>query len=114
MLLSILYDIPYDSDSLYPCFSWELLKKQNGGSIATMGSTRVAFLGMSMDGEVVGGIAFLNIKFFEAYNDGNTLGPLFNSAINSYINSAGWREPITPQEFILLGDPSLKIGGYLK
>ena len=79
-----------------------------------MGSNRVAFLGMSMDGEVVGGIAFLNIKFFEAYNDGNTLGPLFNSAINSYINSAGWREPITPQEFILLGDPSLKIGGYLK
>jgi len=113
MLLSFLNNIPYDSDSLYPCFSWELLKKQNGGSIATMGSTRVAFLGMSMEGEVVGGIAFLNIKFFEAYDTGSTIGPLFNSAINSYINSAGWREPITPQEFILLGDPSLKIGGYL-
>jgi hypothetical protein len=112
VLLSFLNNIPYDLDNLYPCFSWELLKKENGGSIATIGSTRVAFLGMSRQGEVVGGIAFLNIKFFEAYEHGTTIGPLFNSAINSYISSAGWREPITPQETILLGDPSLKIGGY--
>jgi hypothetical protein len=112
ILLSYLNDIQYNPNNLYPCFSWELLKKHNGGSIATMGSTRVAFLGMSNEGEVVGGIAFLNIKFFEAYEPGINLGILFNSAVNSYINNAGWREPITPQEFILLGDPSLKIGGY--
>jgi len=77
-----------------------------------MGSTRVAFLGMSMDGEVIGGIAFLNLKFFESFSDGRNLGSLLNSAINSYINDAGWMEPITPQEFILIGDPSLRIGGY--
>jgi hypothetical protein len=112
IFLSMLSKISYNQENLYPCFSWELVKKQNGGAIATMGSTRVAFLGMSMDGDVVGGIAFLNLKFFESYNDKDNLGQFFNSAINSYISDAGWREPITPQEFILIGDPSLKIGGY--
>ena len=112
MFLSFLSGQSYDMDNLYPCFSWELVKKHNGGSIITMGSTRVAFLGMDMDGNVIGGIAFLNLKFFEAYKNDMNVGYLYNSAINSYINNAGWREPITPQEFILIGDPSLKIGGY--
>ena len=49
---------------------------------------------------------------FSTAIDGVNLGFLYNSAINSYINDAGWKEPITPQEFILIGDPSLKIGGY--
>jgi hypothetical protein len=111
MLLSYLSNIPYNMENLYPCFSWELLKKPNGGAIASMGATRIAFLGMAND-EVVGGIAFLNIKFFESYNGDNNIGVLFNNAVISYLNDAGWEDPITPQEFILIGDPSLKIGGY--
>ena len=34
------------------------------------------------------------------------------SSQNDYLNNALWKEPLTVEEYILLGDPSLKIGGY--
>ncbi len=53
--------------------------------------------------------------FFEAYTPGENLGSLFVQAQQQYIENVVNRiiyDPITIQEFTLIGDPSLKIGGY--
>lgn len=109
-LSALIYGIPFQMDSLYPCFTWEIVKKVTGGGIAAIGSTRVAFTGVDEDG-AHWGAGFLNTHFFQAYEPGSKLGELMNQAQIDYINSVG-KECITLEEFILVGDPSLKLGGY--
>lgn len=94
---------------LQSCIAWELLKCENGGSVATIGGTR--------SGTVVrhdppsGFSGFFSIKFFESYEPGNTLSKMYNNAVTSFIDDS-WKNLVTLQRFIILGDPSLKIGGY--
>jgi len=112
-LLSIfawLEGVENEPESYYPCISWELVKKANGGTIATIGATRVAFTGVDQNGAHYGA-GFLNTHFFEAYEPGGTLAPMFASAQTDYLNIVG-EECITLQEFNLIGDPSLRLGGY--
>ncbi len=101
------------------CFSWYLVKLKNGGSIATMGNTG---LGYGMPGKECttgGGDSWITIEFFKQYGaDGHDiLGEAHSQAITSYVNTfemndleAGHTK--TVQQWVLLGDPSLKIGGY--
>jgi len=100
----------YEMDTLFPCFSWQLVKKQFGGSIASIGSTRVAFTGVDETGPHWGA-GYLNSRFFENYSPGKTLGELFNNAQIDYLNHIG-KELITIEEFVLIGDPSLQLGGF--
>jgi len=73
-------------DKLVPCFAWNWVKKDNGGAIATIGATRTAFGGFdSGAGKMSAQIGYINDVPYDAF---------------------------TVEEFILLGDPSLKIGGY--
>ena len=83
---------------------------ENGGAIATIGATRVAFTGVSETG-VHSGAGFLNVHFYEGYSPGVRLSQMFLNAQNEYINYVG-KDCLTIEEFILLGDPSLKVGGY--
>jgi len=53
----------------------------------------------------------LNTYFFQAYEPGKDLGELMNQAQIDYINSVG-KECISLEEFMLVGDPSLHLGGY--
>jgi len=108
-LFALLYGVPYQLDAFYPTFSWEIIKKPHGGGVAAIGSTRVAFTGVDEDGPFWGA-GYLNDRFFNAYTPGCTLGDLFLEAENAYLSDVG--ELVTLQEFVLLGDPSLKIGGY--
>jgi len=112
-------------DNSVECLSWHLTKKFNGGSISTIGSTSVAYLSMECD---VGGIDWLGLQFFKEYSNGtDIIGQIWKNELtryllefpidwgssseegklNSYINVK------TVQQWILIGDPSLKIGGYL-
>lgn len=100
----------YQMDNYYPCLSWQIVKKVNGGGIASIGSTRVAFTGVDEDG-ANWGAGFLNTHFFDAYQPDSMLGSLLSSAQIDYLNSVG-KECITLEEFVLIGDPSLKLGGY--
>lgn len=109
-LFTIASGVPYDMDALYPCFTWEILKKATGGGIAAVGATRVAFTGVDQNG-AHWGAGFLNTHFFQAYEPGKNLGELMNQAQIDYINSVG-KECISLEEFMLVGDPSLKLGGY--
>jgi len=111
------------------CWSWSLTVKRSGGAIATIGSTG---LGYEAGGEVgdlngdncnepdcveaLGG--YLESQFFRAYGVDHVdiLGNAWCAAINAYLNiypgMQNRSDAKTVEQWILFGDPSLKIGGY--
>ena len=103
------------------CWSWRLVSKPSDGSIATIGSTGLSWYSAEYDGE---GINWLNVQFFKEYsNDTLVLGQAWKNSLIKYINNfpIDWNTPSggfnsinakSVQEWILLGDPSLRIGGY--
>jgi len=100
-------------------FSWRLIRNPNGGAIASMGNTG---LGYGMPGKELttgGGDSWITIEFFRQYGEENQeiLGDAYMQTLNRYIDtfdmtdlSAGHPKTIT--QWVLLGDPTLKIGGY--
>jgi len=97
-----------------PCFAWSLIKKHDSGAIACIAATRVGFGGFAGD-PLLAGASGLHKYFFEAYTPGENLGFMFVQAQQQYIENVIKRiiyDPLTIQEFTLIGDPSLKIGGY--
>jgi len=93
-----------------PGFAWSIVKKSDGGAIASIGSTRVAYASV-FNNNIQSGAPRLNVNFFENYHAGATLSELFTGAQNDYLNYC-WKDCVTLEEFNLIGDPSLKIGGY--
>jgi hypothetical protein len=113
------------------CWSWYLVKLPKTGAIATIGNTGY---GWGSEGEwcTIGvGDGWISTEFFKQYgieynnNNDTILGNIYSQAINSYIshhhsftlpewNDFGWDrlDEKTVQQWILLGDPSLMIGGY--
>ncbi len=106
------------------CWGWKLTRKIGGGSIATIGCTG---LGMTKeDKESFSGAGdYLEPTFFYEYGTNGThiLGEAWGKTISDYLNEypidwetpAAWDYAIdakTVQQWALLGDPSLKIGGY--
>lgn len=108
------------------CWSWYLTRKIGGGSIATIGNTALGYgpedkLNQSLGG----GGGYLSRYFFKEYGQHGTeiLGKIWKNSITTYLN----KHPIkwdknsfddttidvkTVQEWVLIGDPSLRIGGY--
>lgn len=93
----------------FPTFAWNLVR-MIGGAIATIGATRVAYTNVDENGPHAGA-GYLVLQFFKSYNEGITVGEMFVSAKNDYLNNI-FKDPFTVEEFILIGDPSLKVGGY--
>lgn len=109
----------------YPeCWGWKLTRKIGGGSIATIGCSG---LGMTKEDKESqdGASDFLDAQFFYEYgmNGTDVLGEAWGNTITNYLHqypinwstSSGGDFAIdakTVQQWILLGDPSLKIGGY--
>ena len=106
------------------CWSWKLTRKIGGGSIATIGNTG---LGMSKEDKssFSGAGDYMDVQLFYEYGKNGTdiLGKAWGNAITNYLNKypinwstpAGWDyayDAKTVQQWALLGDPSLKIGGY--
>ena len=109
-LLLAITKMPYNTSQYYPCFAWSFIKKQGGGAIATIGATRSAYTSVDKDG-VYAGAGYLDVHFFKAYHEGVTVGEMLTQAQNDYINNVG-KDYFTIEEFMLLGDPSLRVGGY--
>lgn len=95
----------YNTSIKLPCFAYSFLKHPNGGAIATIGATRTAF------GDEDFGCEKLSLEFFDAYERGIQLGEMFAAAQTSYRYQIPTDE-FTIEEFVLLGDPSLHVGGY--
>jgi hypothetical protein len=111
----------YQSTWLPECWSWRLTSHPRGGAIATIGSTGLCWYGIEYGG---GGTDWLNIQFFREYaNDTVALGQIWKNVLTRFVQtfpidwetSSGGVSSIdakSVQEWVLLGDPSLKIGGY--
>jgi hypothetical protein len=93
------------SSRLFPAFAWCMVKKRNGGAIATIGATRTAF------GDLDYGCGYFAIHFWQAYNTSEKVSQMLTQAQIDYIINIPF-DRFTVEEFILLGDPSLQIGGY--
>lgn len=106
------------------CWSWKLTRKIGGGSIATIANTG---LGMSKEDKesLEGAGDYMDLQFFYEYgtNDTEILGEAWGKAIDRYLDAfpidwntrSSWDyayDAKTVQQWVLLGDPSLKIGGY--
>mgnify|MGYP006278898397 FL=1 len=105
-----LFDIAFrlagvDTSVKLPSYAWYFVKYDRGGAIATIGATRTAFGGEDF------GCEKLSTEFFSSYERGQKLGPMFARAQTTYINELPDDE-FTVEEFVLLGDPSLQLGGY--
>jgi hypothetical protein len=110
---------------IYECWGWKLVRKIGGGSIATIGNTG---MGYSKEDKVSkeGADSYLDPQFFWEYNINGTdiLGEVWAKSIMTYLEEfpIDWNTPSgsdpaidakTVQQWVLLGDPSLKIGGYV-
>lgn len=104
------------------CWSWNLVRQRNGGTIATIGNTG---LGWGSVGEACtsGLDGWITSHFFQVYStlsslDNCTLGMVHSQTINEYVinfepnDEYNYLDRKTVEEWALLGDPSLKIGGY--
>ena len=114
----------YDYYPTPECWSWVLTRKIGGGAIATIGYTGlewVATYGWDDDDipdctQYFSG--YIDSRFFHAYGvDGvEILGECWGQAITEYLDRFPERRSFwdtkTSSQWHLLGDPSLKIGGY--
>ena len=100
------------------CWSWWLTSKEEGGAIVTIGNTG---LGMGLDGfDYPNGLdGWLYPRFFYNYRQlgKEHVGEAHSAAISDYvnefdINGGDNRDRQMVQQWALLGDPSLMIGGY--
>jgi len=107
---NIIKNFHFISSQLFPCFAWYCVKKPFGGAIATIGATQVAYSDVDEDG-VWAGAGYLAVQFFKAYEEEITVSQMLTRAQNDYINNV-FEDYLTLEEFLLLGDPSLMVGGY--
>ena len=122
-----------DFDSVESPIAWEFIKHGNGGSIASLACTTVSdgLIGTLCTESLLG---YITKDFFQKYSEGNViLGEIWKESICSYLNDEEALRLGAPditlgrltlikapcflnhfvmEEWILFGDPSLKIGGY--
>jgi hypothetical protein len=99
-----------DPSEFFPCFAWSILNIDGGGGIAAIGATRPAYTLVDETG-VYAGAGYLDVHFFKAYEEGITVGEMLTQTQNDYLNNVG-KDYFTIEEYMLLGDPSLMVGGY--
>ncbi len=105
------------------CWSWWLTRKIDGGTIATIGMSGLGYGALGDYGgdgipdciQFLGG--WINSEFFKQYAVAghHVLGETCGQTITSYINRFGkdqYYDVKTVQAWVLLGDPSLMLGGY--
>jgi hypothetical protein len=98
------------------CFSWMYARKLFGGGIATLGNTAIC---KSESGENYPDIynGYLACRFFEIYGNGtDIIGDIWKQEITKYVQIYDASEDMlhckAVENWVLLGDPSLRIGGY--
>jgi hypothetical protein len=111
------------------CWSWWLTRKAGGGSIATIGNTGLGYGTVGNFGDLDGdGVddpdcverlgGYIERQFWKAYGeDGvSVLGETWGQAVTEYLKTFPGMDYQadckTVQEWLLIGDPSLQIGGY--
>jgi len=105
-------------------FGWWIVRATDKGAIASIGCTSYGYgkPGDSDGDGVFDGIqyrgGFIDIEFFRVYaqEDKDMLGAAHGTALTRYLEKFPAMSDLidgkTVEEWVLLGDPSLKIGGY--
>jgi hypothetical protein len=106
------------------CFSWAFMVKRIGGSIATIGVTGFSYESPDIN-LGYGGIEWLDRQFFSEYacNQTYILGDIWSATVTQVYQDCpiDWNDSSVDgsalvvknlEQWILFGDPSLKIGGY--
>jgi len=122
--ISLLYSPRVYGLPIKHCFSWALVIQKFGGSIATIGATAFSYETPDIN-TGYGGIEWLDLHFFEQYKvfGKDILGETWSSTITSFLQNCpiDWNDNTATgsalvcknvEQWLLLGDPSLKIGGY--
>lgn len=111
------------------CFGWSLTVKSNGGAIATIGNTGLGYEAGGEVGDLNGDqinepdcvealCGYLESQFFKGYkiHQIDILGKNWCYAIEEYLNiypgMENYCDAKVIEQWILFGDPTLKIGGY--
>ncbi len=110
------------------CFGEHIMRKKDGGAIASFGNTGLGYGAVGEYGDVDGnGInlpdttealgGYQISMFFKSYDEGaDILGETWGGSVRSYLNTfpgmVDQTDCKTVEQWPLLGDPSLKIGGY--
>jgi hypothetical protein len=102
-ILSRLFRV--NTSEMLDCHAWAYVNHENGGAIATIGATRTAY------GGIDSGAGKMSIEFFSAYSESEYLGQMMTQMQTAYISEV-FNDAFTVEEFMLLGDPSLRLGGY--
>jgi hypothetical protein len=102
------------------CWSWNLVREPMGGTIASVGNTGLGW-GSGGYGSADDLDGWITSHFFYYYAqlhnlENCTLGMVHSSTLNGYIDTFNPNndelDRKTVEQWVLLGDPSLKIGGY--
>jgi hypothetical protein len=103
-----------DTNSL----GWHFVGKSNGGAIASLGTTGIAY-GAGGSYETKRWSGWIEVNLFKSYSNEDLpdiLGVIWANTLQAYINrfSSGMDDADykTVEEWVLFGDPSLQIGGY--
>ena len=106
--------LDYEKES---CLAWTFIKHDKGGGMACLAATRLSYgyIGKYCDAGLEG---YHGILFFKAYEEGCTPAEMLANAQIEYMNTIPMDfekdylyDFKTIEEFILFGDPTLKIGG---
>lgn len=109
------------------CWSWWLTRKIGGGSIATIGCTGLGPAAIGENGDQDGdGInepdcdekysSYMGIQFYKSFYEGyDILGETWGYSIKKYLDTypgmSDQQDAKMAEQWALLGDPSLQIGG---
>jgi len=114
------------SDIAWDCIGYNLVNLENAGAIASIAPTSQCWVGLGdTDNDQIPDMieiasGFLSLEFLRVYAEDNIdiLGEIHSKAIENYVQvfpvNTNKIDCKTIQEYGLLGDPSLKIGGYSK
>lgn len=109
--------------NVYRCWGEQLLLKPIGGCISVIASTAFSYESSDI-GSKQGGCEWLDIHFFEQYNVNNkdVLGSCWKETVTAFLQNftINWADNTDTgdalilknvEQWLLLGDPSLRIGG---
>jgi hypothetical protein len=99
------------------CSSWYLVKMPEKGAIATIGNTGLGYGVLGRDCTIDGLDGGICIEFFRQYGeyDQHVLGDAYTQTLRSYVQTFDMDfldHAKSLVQWVLLGDPSLMIGGY--
>lgn len=98
------------------CWSWWLTRLSKRGSLVTIGNTGLGYGVIGKDCTSVGLDGGISIEFFKQYAEGHDiLGDAYRLTQTNYVLDFDMllqEHGKTLTQWVLFGDPSLKIGGY--